>query len=121
LYQYFVCGAWIPGASSDINTAMAGVAFGLTSILKVSNVDYVYDSDPRKNPDAKPLKKLTWDEYLKILHNISKHTPGASYPVDPLSAHYAKEHKLKFYFTSLDKFLSTEEFDLQNFDGTVIE
>ena len=29
------------------------------------NIDFVYDSDPRKNPDAKPLYDLTYTEILE--------------------------------------------------------
>ena len=37
---------------------------GCEVVIKATKVDYVYDSDPEKNPNAKPFKNLT---YLDVL------------------------------------------------------
>ena len=35
------------------------------AVLKATNVDGVYDSDPRTNDDAKRFEKITYDEVLR--------------------------------------------------------
>lgn len=119
-FKYFASGSWKVGNSSDYEAVVNAVVFGADTVVRISNIDYVYDKDPRTNPDAKKLEKVSWDEYLDIIGNPDKHDPGRSYPVDPNTSRYAKEHGIKLYFTSLDNFLSMERLDLENFEGTVI-
>jgi uridylate kinase len=38
---------------------------GADVLLKGTKVDYVYDSDPKKNKDAQPFKKITFMEVLQ--------------------------------------------------------
>ncbi len=65
----FGCGTGNPFFSTDTAAALRGVEMGVDVILKATNVDGVYDSDPKKNPDAKMYKKLTHREVLtKQLH-----------------------------------------------------
>lgn len=120
-YKYFIAGAWNPGHSTDYNSTLTAISFTAPKVLRISNVDYVYDSDPNKNPDAKMIKEVSWDEYLNIIGNPKEHVPGASYPVDPLASRICKDEGIKFYMTSLNKFLQTEgEVDFANFEGSII-
>jgi len=58
----FACGTGNPFFSTDTAAALRAVEIGADAILLAKNVDGVYDSDPRVNPDAKLLKDLTYDE-----------------------------------------------------------
>lgn len=119
-YMYFAAGGWNIGHSSDYDAAKMALFFKTTEVLRISDINYVYDGDPDKNPDAKKIERATWQEYLDIIGNPGEHVPGASYPVDPIAAQVAMENNLKFYFTSLDKFLEVETLDFSKFQGTVI-
>jgi uridylate kinase len=118
-YPFFVCGAWEVGHSSDHDAVDMAIAFGSDTVLRMSDVNFVYDSDPKHNPNAKKLEKISWDEYLNIIGNPNW-VAGSSYPVDPVAAKRAKEHNLKFVFASVEQFLAMEKIDFENFDGTVI-
>ncbi len=43
---------------------MKAILVGADVIIKLTNVDGVYDKDPNKYPDAKLYKKLSHDEVL---------------------------------------------------------
>ena len=43
---------------------MRAAEIGADAILMAKNVDYIYTDDPRKNPDAKPLKTIKASEVL---------------------------------------------------------
>ena len=65
----FGCGTGNPFFSTDTGAALRGAEIGADVIFKATNVDGVYDSDPKKNPDAKKYDTLTHMEVLqKELH-----------------------------------------------------
>ena len=65
----FGCGTCNPFFSTDTAAALRGAEIGVDVIFKATNVDGVYDSDPKVNPDAKKYDTLTHHEVLaKQLH-----------------------------------------------------
>ena len=48
--------------STDTAAALRAVEIGADAILLAKNVDGVYDSDPRVNPEAKLLRDITYQE-----------------------------------------------------------
>ena len=51
-----------PAYGSDAAAALRAVEIGADAILLAKNVDGVYDSDPRVNPEAKLLRDITYQE-----------------------------------------------------------
>ena len=65
----FGCGTGNPFFSTDTAAALRAAEIGADVIFKATNVDGVYDSDPKKNPNAKKFDTLTHLEVLqKELH-----------------------------------------------------
>jgi uridylate kinase len=60
----FVAGTGNPYFSTDTTAALRASEIRADVILKATKVDGVYDSDPKKNPDAKRFDKLTFNEAL---------------------------------------------------------
>ena len=60
----FGCGTGNPFFSTDTAAALRGVEIGADVIFKATNVDGVYDSDPKKNPNAKKYDTLTHHDVL---------------------------------------------------------
>ena len=58
----FGCGTGNPFFSTDTAAALRAVEIGADAILLAKNVDGVYDSDPRVNPEAKLLRDITYQE-----------------------------------------------------------
>ena len=61
----FAAGTGNPYFSTDTTAALRGAEIGAEIILKATQVDGVYDSDPRKNPDAKRFSELSYIEVLR--------------------------------------------------------
>ena len=57
-------GLGIPFLSTDTAGAVRAAEIGADAMLMAKNVDYIYTDDPRKNPDAKPLKNIKASEVL---------------------------------------------------------
>ena len=54
-----------PGCSTDTASAMRAVEIEADMIVKLTNVDGVYDKDPNKYDDAIMYEKVTFDEVLE--------------------------------------------------------
>jgi uridylate kinase len=60
----FVAGTGNPFFSTDTTAALRANEIGAQVILKATKVDGIYDSDPKKNPEAKRFDRLTYAEAL---------------------------------------------------------
>ena len=61
----FGAGLGAPFFSTDTTAAQRALEIGAEVVLMAKGVDGVYDSDPRKNPDAKKYDQLTYYEVLQ--------------------------------------------------------
>jgi len=60
----FAAGTGNPFFSTDTAAALRASEMGADVILKATQVDGVYDSDPRQNPDAVRYEKVTFHECI---------------------------------------------------------
>ncbi len=61
----FGCGTGSPFFSTDTTAALRAAEIGADVIFKATNVDGVYDSDPKKNPNAVKYDSLAFIDVLK--------------------------------------------------------
>ncbi len=61
----FVAGTGNPFFSTDTTAALRASEIGADAILKATKVDGIYDSDPKKNPDARRFDRITYSEALQ--------------------------------------------------------
>ncbi|KKR79588.1 MAG: hypothetical protein UU24_C0005G0006 [Candidatus Nomurabacteria bacterium GW2011_GWA2_40_9] len=86
-------GGWKPGWSTDYVAVMLGRQLGSKKIINLSNTDYVYDADPKINPDAKKIEKISWADYRALIP--AEWNPGLNSPFDPIASKMAQEHGLE--------------------------
>jgi uridylate kinase len=60
----FVAGTGNPYFSTDTTAALRASEVRADVILKATKVDGIYDSDPKKNPDAKRYERISYNEAL---------------------------------------------------------
>ena len=60
----FACGTGNPYFTTDTGAALRAAEIGADVLLLAKNVDGIYDSDPRVNPDAKKLSEVSYKEYI---------------------------------------------------------
>jgi uridylate kinase len=91
-----IAGGWKPGHSTDAVAVQLVKKFKVKELYNLSNIDYIYTSDPAKNSKAKKIETMNWDELQKIVG--TKWHPGLHAPFDPVAITRAKKLKLKAYF-----------------------
>jgi uridylate kinase len=87
--KILVGAGYAPGHSSDNDAVLAAKAFGAKTVINLSNIDRVYDSDPNKNKNAKPFDTMTWKEFRGLVGG--KWVPGAHVPFDPVACGNAEK------------------------------
>jgi len=84
--------AFEPGKSSDWDAIQAAKMVGAKKIINLSNTDYVYDSDPKINPNAKKIEQISWIEYRALIPK--EWNPRMNSPFDPIASKIAEEEKI---------------------------
>lgn len=83
-----IAAGWKPGCSTDYDAVLLAKQLGAKKLVNLSNIDYAYDSDPKTNPDAKKLEKISWAEFRKLIPETWD--PGLSSPFDPIASKEAE-------------------------------
>lgn len=115
-----VASGWKPGWSTDFCAAMICEDYNIKTIVNMSNIEMAYDKDPNTNPSAKPIKKINWRDFRKIVGD--KWVPGMNMPFDPVASKKAEELNLKVVILKGDNFKNLHSyFEGRDFVGTTIE
>lgn len=88
-YRFVVMGGTHPGHTTDAVAVMLGEFVGVDKFINVTSVDGVYTADPKKDPNATKLEKLSADELIKITMQ-SAAVAGPHIVIDPLAARVIK-------------------------------
>lgn len=89
-----VMGGTTPGQTTDTVAAQLAWLSKAELLLIASNVDGVYDSDPKVNPEARLYPRLSTAELLDLASKRG-HKPGYTGIIDPAAARIIHEKKIK--------------------------
>ncbi len=115
-----VSAGYRPGWSTDYVAVLLARKYKAETMINLSNIDYVYDKNPKKFKSAKPIKNISWKDFRKIVGN--KWDPGLNLPFDPVASKLAEKLKLQVVvmngnpLSNLKNFLSGK-----SFKGTLIK
>ncbi|WP_017980985.1 UMP kinase [Methanocaldococcus villosus] len=89
-----VMGGTHPGHTTDAVSAMLAEYIKADLLVIATNVDGVYDKDPKKYKDAKKYNKLSFKELFEIALKASSEA-GSSSVVDPLAAKIIERARIR--------------------------
>lgn len=107
-------GGYLPGNSSDFVCSVLAKTYNVKNIINISNVDYVYNKDPRKYQDAQKIEEVSWSDFLAIVGD--RWVPGLNSPFDPIASKFCqKENKTVIIlngnnFSNLNDYLNGKKF-----------
>ena len=87
-----VMGGTVPGHTTDAVATMVARELKADRVVNATSVDFVYTDDPRKNPEAKKILKMTIEELGDIVYK--EHGAGKSSVFDPLGVQIAEENNI---------------------------
>jgi len=115
LNKSIVLGAgWKPGNSSDLAAVHSAISVGAKRVVNLSNIDFVYDKDPKKYSDAFKIEQISWTDFRKLLPE--EWDPGLNVPFDPIAAEKAESMNIEVdilngnNISNLEKCLDNEDF-----------
>lgn len=114
-----IAAGWQPGCSTDYVAVLMAKNLGARRMVNLSNIDYVYDSDPRKNQNAQKIENIEWSAFRKLIP--AEWDPGLSSPFDPVAATEAESLGLEVAVMNggnLEQF--SNYLDGKPFVGTII-
>jgi len=88
-----IAAGYRPGASTDLRAVQIAHRRGATKLINLSNIDYVYTADPKKDPTAAPIETISWVDFRKLIP--AEWDPGLSSPFDPVAAREAEAHGIE--------------------------
>lgn len=103
-----------PGWSTDYVAVLLAEKLGLKTMVNLTNMDYVFNKNPKEFPDAVAMPKLTWTDMWKIVG--TEWTPGANIPFDQRATEKAEKTGMTVIMLNgknienLRKFLAGEDF-----------
>ncbi len=110
---------WKPGWSTDYDAVVLARDYKAHTIINLSNIDWIYNKDPKKYKSAQIIKKMTWDQMEELVGDTW--TPGTNAPFDPIASRLAKSLRLTIIIINGSNFTNLRHvFEGKPFKGTVI-
>jgi len=120
-HKVVVMGGTIPGITTDSDSALLAEALGAKRLINISNVDAIYEKDPKKTPNAKKFKKLTYDQLISLATENDKRTAGTHFVFDLLACKLVARSGIETHFVSCkDKRDITHAVEGKEHSGTIV-
>jgi uridylate kinase len=81
-----ILGGTEPGHTTDGVAALLAVRLRAERLVNATNVDGVYDQDPRTHRDARRLDRLDWEEFARLVPDGTREVAGQQAVFDRLGA-----------------------------------
>lgn len=108
LGKIVVMGGLQPGQSTDAVSAIAAESIGADMLIRTTDVDGVYTSNPAKDPNAKKLDRIGTDELLKKV--LSGEFVAGSYELfDPIAVKVVERSRIKTWVINGDNPRNVED------------
>jgi len=110
-----IAAGYRPGASTDLRAVQIAIHRNATRVINLSNIDYVYTADPKKDSGAEKIEDITWNDFITLIPD--EWNPGLSSPFDPVAARTASEYALEVSvlngknISEIEKYLNGEVFE----------
>ncbi|MDP6906342.1 MAG: UMP kinase [Candidatus Thalassarchaeaceae archaeon] len=93
-HQIVVMGGTSPGHTTDNVAIRLAIDAKATQCIIATNVDYVYDSDPKINSNARSIESMTLEKLQEIVGPPVHGKAGGSGVIDPVGVQAAIDYSL---------------------------
>ena len=115
-----VMGGTEPGHTTDAVAMMVAREMGADRVVNATAVDAVYTADPRKDPNAEKIPRMTIERLGELVYK--EHDASASSVFDPLGVQIARESRIDISMVDGRNVEELRKAILgQQFDGTFVD
>jgi len=115
-----VAGGFWPGQSTFAVASYCAETIAAERLIVATNVEGIYDKDPRVNKDARLIPRLNYDE-LKRLMSGAPQLAGEYRMVDNVGLSILERSRIKLLIVDGRDVRNIERAILQNYGGTTVE
>lgn len=117
--KLIIASGYRPGSSTDLRAIQIAERMGAKKVVNLSNTEYVYTADPKKDPNAEKIEDITWEEFRRLIPN--EWDPGLNSPFDPVAAREAQAKDIEVACIDGTKLVSLKNYlEEKPFTGTRI-
>lgn len=98
--KIIIMGGTIPGITTDTDAVLLAEKIHATRLVNISNVEAIYDSNPKQNPNAKRFEKMGYEELITLANKSDTRQAGTNFVFDILACKLAARSKLELHFVS---------------------
>ncbi len=117
-----VMGGLLEGITTDAVSMLVAEKKEATAVVNLSNIDYLYSSDPKSDKNAKKLEKVTHNELTQLAVDGDKRLARTNFPFDLVACRLAQRSNVELRFVD-GRNLREVENALANkqFKGTLVK
>ena len=117
--KVIIAAGFYPGCSTDGVAVRLAKELGEKLVINLSNIDYIYDSDPRQNKNAIRIRNIEWRDFKRIVGGSWR--PSSHLPFDPIASKWAQKAEIAVAVANGHKLKNLEKIMAgQKFIGTLI-
>lgn len=117
-----VCGGLLEGLTTDTVSALLAERSSALRLVNISNVDGIYDSDPRTNPQAKKYSRLTHDQLVNLCSKNDERKARTNFVFDVIASKIVQRSQIPLHFVSSSNLEQLEKAILgQDHSGTIVK
>lgn len=111
--KIMISGGLKTGWSTDMDAAVFADIVGLKKVYKMSDIDYLYTEDPKGNPNAKPIKDITWKKYRQMfgIDSDDTHKPNMHIPISAECTRFCQEKEISFFISGGETIYGDKSFE----------
>ncbi len=120
--QIAVGGGFLEGLTTDACSVIVAERIGAKTVINVSHVDGVYDSDPRKNPNARKFQTMAHGQLVELAVRSDDRLARTNFVFDLIACKLAQRSDITLQFVKGSDLSQVRAAILgEKHDGTVVK
>ncbi|MEK6982169.1 MAG: UMP kinase [Candidatus Micrarchaeota archaeon] len=121
-FRFIAMGGTIPGITTDADAALLAEAINSRRLVNISNVDAIYDSNPKENKNAKKYGSLDYSTLINLACRSDTRKAGENFVFDILACKIIARSKIEAHFVSGKNLNDLENaINGKNHNGTIVK
>jgi len=123
MFPIVVMGGAAPYMTTDSCSVILAELLEAKKVINLTDVDYLYDKDPKKHKNAKKILKMNKKDFLEFVLKNDKRRPGEHFVIDSIAAFILQKTKKTSLYILNGKNLTEVKKAVsgRKFKGTVIK